>query len=72
MEWGVLTMAEVPQETAHEWDVTAVAGTTPTTAERVSTPLATESQSTGVILRANGRYYLSGALGSIILVGLLS
>ncbi|KAH6895381.1 hypothetical protein B0T10DRAFT_214445 [Thelonectria olida] len=72
VEWGILTMAEVPKETAHEWDVTAVAGTTPTTGpEQANTPLATDSESSSTTVHIDRRIYLAGGLGGFILVGLL-
>ncbi|KAI5463228.1 hypothetical protein BGZ63DRAFT_353158 [Mariannaea sp. PMI_226] len=71
VEWGVLTMAEVPKETGDEWNVIATAEVTPVTeSDDVASPTATETENPGVSLQV-GKMSLAGALGIAILVDLI-
>ncbi|KAK7426964.1 hypothetical protein QQZ08_006561 [Neonectria magnoliae] len=72
VEWGVLTMAEVPAETDDAYDITATAQLTPTTgSEDVNVPLSTTDEGAGANLRVDGRIAVLGVLGSATLAGLL-
>ncbi|KAF7547558.1 hypothetical protein G7Z17_g7645 [Cylindrodendrum hubeiense] len=72
VEWGVLTMAEMPKETDDSWDIKATAMSTPTTGSGyVEIPLSTGDEAAGTSLRINGRSAVLGAVGSAILVTLL-
>ncbi|KPM39802.1 hypothetical protein AK830_g6760 [Neonectria ditissima] len=72
VEWGVLTMAEVPVETDDQYDITATAQMTPATGSGyVNIPLSTVDEGFSTSLRANRRLVVVGGLGSAILVGFL-
>ncbi|KAH7145816.1 hypothetical protein B0J13DRAFT_525339 [Dactylonectria estremocensis] len=72
VEWGVLTMAEVPKETDDSWDITATAFSTPTTGSGYANiPLSTGDEAAGASRRGGMRKAILGASGSVIFAMLL-
>ncbi|KAH7165561.1 hypothetical protein EDB81DRAFT_679538 [Dactylonectria macrodidyma] len=72
VEWGALTMAEVPKETDDSWDITATALSTPTTGSGyLDVPLSTGDVAAGASGRGDMRKAIFRASGSVILAVLL-